>query len=85
MDPSGSSCPAGRVAELAIDGHYQSEDRIYDLATVSDLMTVEIEHVNAVALEGLRDKGDYYNVNMIFFDLIKFYCQVIISSLPQKL
>ena len=57
VDPLGSKSPIGEVAELCIEGSFQDPEKVQELASVSDVITVEIEHVNVDALEVLeRDK-----------------------------
>jgi phosphoribosylaminoimidazole carboxylase len=54
LDPLGSKSPAGDVAEMCIEGSFQDPDKIREIATISDVLTVEIEHVNVSALEALE-------------------------------
>lgn len=51
VDPLGGSSPMGQVAELCIEGSFQDEEKVRELARLSDVITVEIEHVNTDALE----------------------------------
>ena len=62
LDPCGSSSSAGRVAELSIEGSFDSKginstQKIKDLASVSDIVTVEIEHVDVDSLDKLVKMG----------------------------
>ena len=54
LDPHGSMSPAGKVAELSIEGSYNDKNKIKDLISVSDIITIEIEHVNVNALLELQ-------------------------------
>jgi 5-(carboxyamino)imidazole ribonucleotide synthase len=49
--------PAGQVSDNQIEGDYKVADAIYQLAERCDVMTFEIESVNAAALEDLSAKG----------------------------
>ena len=53
----GSSSPAGQLAELCIEGSFKDAEKIRELSTVSDVMTVEIEHVNTEILDVLVSEG----------------------------
>jgi phosphoribosylaminoimidazole carboxylase len=57
LDPGGSSSPAGQLAELCIEGSFKDASKIRELASVSDVMTVEIEHVNTEILDLLVAEG----------------------------
>jgi len=57
LDSMGIGSPAGQVAELSVEGGLQDEESIRELATVSDVMTIEIEHVNADVLAQLELAG----------------------------
>eukprot|EP01041_Mallomonas_annulata_P000164 gene164-280_t len=57
LDPGGVNSPAGQVAELAIEGSFQDPSKISELSSVSDIITTEIEHVNADVLKELEDNG----------------------------
>lgn len=62
LDPCGSSSSAGRVAQLSIEGSFDSKginstQKIKDLASVSDIVTVEIEHVDVDSLDKLVKMG----------------------------
>ena len=54
LDPLGSKSPTGEVAELCIEGSFQDTDKVHELASLSDVITIEIEHVNVEALEALE-------------------------------
>jgi len=56
LDPTPNS-PAGLVADEHIVGDYKDEKKMLELAAKSDVVTYEIESVNAKALEGLAAKG----------------------------
>lgn len=53
----GPSSPAGQLSHLCIEGSYQDENRIRELASVSDIITTEIEHVHVEALQRLESTG----------------------------
>ncbi|CAK9095155.1 Phosphoribosylaminoimidazole carboxylase (AIR carboxylase) (AIRC) [Durusdinium trenchii] len=57
LDPLGESSPAGQVSELSIKGSFQAMLRRSELASKCDILTLEVEHVNAQALEELHLKG----------------------------
>ena len=57
LDPLGSSSPAGQVCQLSIDGSFRDPTKIKELASISDLITVEIEHVDVEELEALVLEG----------------------------
>ena len=50
LDPGGKSSPAGQLADLVIEGSFNDESKIHELASVSDILTIEIEHVNTEPL-----------------------------------
>jgi len=57
LDPGGAESPAGKEVKLAIEGSFRDEESIRQLASVSDLLTYEIEHVNCDVLEELERSG----------------------------
>ena len=50
LDPAGLSSPAGRVSGRAIEGSFTDAAKIKELAAQVDVITVEIEHVDAAAM-----------------------------------
>ena len=57
LDPMGNKSPTGEVTELCIEGSFQDPEKVQQLAALSDVITIEIEHVNVDALQALeRDK-----------------------------
>lgn len=50
LDPAGLESPAGRVSGRAIKGSFTDPAKIAELAAVVDIITIEIEHVDASAL-----------------------------------
>lgn len=50
VDPNPNS-PAGQVVDRQILGHYADPDAIRELAAESNVLTVEIEHIDVAALE----------------------------------
>jgi len=57
LDPGGPQSPAGQVAKLAVEGSFRDEEKIKQLAQISDVLTVEIEHVNCDILEAIEESG----------------------------
>jgi len=57
LDPGGSNSPAGQISSLSIEGSFQDPVKIQELASISDLITTEIEHVNTDILEELERTG----------------------------
>lgn len=55
LDPSEK--PPAAVASLAVKGHFRDADSVRDFASKVDVLTVEIEHVNAETLVMLEDQG----------------------------
>ncbi len=55
LDPS-ERPPAG-VAAQAVKGHFRDANSVQDFAAGVDVLTVEIEHVDAATLVALEDKG----------------------------
>lgn len=53
----GSLSPAGQVSSLCIEGSLQDPSKIKELASISDILTVEVEHVNTDMLEQLQEAG----------------------------
>ena len=57
LDPLGASSPAGLISDLAIEGSFSDASKVSELAAVSDLITVEIEHVDTEVLSDLVARG----------------------------
>ncbi|CAJ1419482.1 unnamed protein product [Effrenium voratum] len=57
LDPLGAKSPAGQVAELSVKGSFQDAAAVRELASKCDILTLEVEHVNAEVLEELHQKG----------------------------
>lgn len=57
LDPLGAQSPAGQLGLVAVAGSFTSEQDIEALAAQCDVLTVEIEHVNAQVLQRLVDAG----------------------------
>lgn len=52
----GSSAPAKQISSAEhVDGSFSDSSKIQELASKSDILTVEIEHVDAAALQAIRD------------------------------
>ncbi|HVH95528.1 MAG TPA: 5-(carboxyamino)imidazole ribonucleotide synthase [Bacillus sp. (in: firmicutes)] len=56
LDPS-PDCPASYIADKVIVGDFSNEQKIFELAEESDLITYEIELANSKALIELQNKG----------------------------
>jgi 5-(carboxyamino)imidazole ribonucleotide synthase len=56
LDPS-PDCPASYIADKVIVGDFSNEQKIFELAKESDLITYEIELANSKALIELQNKG----------------------------
>jgi phosphoribosylaminoimidazole carboxylase len=56
LDPD-PNAPAGQVANQHIGGSFRDPQKIAELAQACDVVTVEIEHVDADALEALEKQG----------------------------
>ena len=57
LDPLGEQSPAGQVSEMSVKGSFQDPEKIKELASKCDILTLEVEHVNAQILEELHQKG----------------------------
>eukprot|EP01038_Epipyxis_sp_PR26KG_P004196 gene4196-5967_t len=57
LDPGGSSSPAGQLSHLCIEGSFQDSTKVQELSSISDVLTIEIEHVNTSKLEELEQQG----------------------------
>lgn len=57
LDAGGIASPCGQICSFAVEGGLLDEEKIDELARISDVMTVEIEHVNCDALEAIEKKG----------------------------
>ncbi|RLN44569.1 hypothetical protein BBJ29_009091 [Phytophthora kernoviae] len=55
LDPLGADSPAGQTGLRAVAGSFTKEEDIATLAEQCDVLTVEIEHVNASFLQQLQD------------------------------
>jgi phosphoribosylaminoimidazole carboxylase len=56
LDPD-RAAPAGQVADRHVHGDFRDPERIHELAVGCDILTVEIEHVNADTLDTLAQQG----------------------------
>eukprot|EP00040_Diaphanoeca_grandis_P037342 m.242677 g.242677 ORF g.242677 m.242677 type:complete len:607 (-) comp33802_c1_seq3:123-1943(-) len=56
LDPKGDTSPTGQVTKC-LAGSFQDEAKIRELAAVTDVLTVEIEHVNAEILTTMASEG----------------------------
>lgn len=54
---NGKDCPCFPLAETFIDGRLTDAGKIKELATISDVLTFEIEHINTQALLELESMG----------------------------
>ena len=50
LDPEEDS-PAGQICHKQVVGDFKDAEKIFELASHCDVLTVEIEHVNADAME----------------------------------
>jgi len=57
LDPTGLASPAGQVSGRAVTGSFSDAAAITTLASQVDVLTVEIEHVDADALQAVADAG----------------------------
>eukprot|EP01033_Poteriospumella_lacustris_P017887 gene17887-12822_t len=71
LDPQGSASPSGQIASLCVQGSFRELDKIQQLAQISDVITTEIEHVNADALEILEKDGHVVHPNSRTIRLIQ--------------
>jgi len=51
LDPAGASSPAGQLCPGSLAGSFRDASAIRELAALVDALTVEVEHVDAGALE----------------------------------
>lgn len=58
LDPLGARSPAGQMGLKAVAGSFTKEEDIAKLAEQCDVLTVEIEHVNAAFLQQLQDNKE---------------------------
>ncbi|TMW69854.1 hypothetical protein Poli38472_002010 [Pythium oligandrum] len=58
LDPQGSESPAGQMGVKAIAGSFTKDEDIAMLAAECDVITVEIEHVNAASLQKLQNNSE---------------------------
>lgn len=58
LDPQGAASPAGQFGVQAIAGSFTNESDIAALAAQCDVLTVEIEHVNATVLQALETRTE---------------------------
>jgi phosphoribosylaminoimidazole carboxylase len=57
LDENGNNSPAGQISDLSIEGSIHEEDKIRQLASISDLITIADENVNVDILEKLEEEG----------------------------
>jgi len=57
LDPGGLASPAGMVAGQAITGSFTDAAKVRELAERCDVLTVEIEHVDAAVLAEIEAEG----------------------------
>ncbi|TYZ64797.1 hypothetical protein PybrP1_011835 [[Pythium] brassicae (nom. inval.)] len=58
LDPQGAASPAGQLGATAIAGSFTNARDIAALAAQCDVLTVEIEHVNAAELQALQSRAE---------------------------
>lgn len=71
LDAGGIASPCGQICSFAVEGGLLDEEKIDELARISDVMTVEIEHVNCDALEAIEKKGTPVHPNPATVRLIQ--------------
>ena len=59
----GSSSPAGQLSQLSLDGDVKDSVKVTELASISDVITTELEDVNTEILEDLEKRGQEVNPN----------------------
>eukprot|EP00729_Bicosta_minor_P000456 gene456-28714_t len=57
LDPGGVDSPAGQICGAAVKGSFKDPEAIRTLAKQTDMLTVEIEHVNCDVLDELEAEG----------------------------
>ena len=57
LDPGGLASPAGMVSGQAITGSFTDAAKVRELAARCDVLTVEIEHVDAAVLAEIEAEG----------------------------
>ena len=57
LDPGGLASPAGMVSGQAITGSFTDAAKVRELAERCDVLTVEIEHVDAAVLAEIEAEG----------------------------
>ena len=57
LDPGGLASPAGAVCGKAVTGAFTDAAKVRELSSGVDVVTVEIEHVDAAALAALEAEG----------------------------
>lgn len=71
LDAGGISSPCGQICSLTVEGGLLDEEKISELARISDVMTVEIEHVNCDALAKIEKSGTPVHPNPATIKLIQ--------------
>ena len=71
LDFGGISSPCGQICSLAVEGGLLDEEKIGELARISDVLTVEIEHVNCDALAEIEKSGTPVHPNPATIKLIQ--------------
>eukprot|EP01036_Dinobryon_divergens_P034456 gene34456-44523_t len=57
LGPGGSSSPAGQLSQLSLDGDVKDHAKVKELASISDVITTELEDVDTDILEELENGG----------------------------
>ncbi|MCS7234033.1 MAG: 5-(carboxyamino)imidazole ribonucleotide synthase [Synergistetes bacterium] len=70
LDPS-KSCPISTLCRELITGSLMDEEKIFELAKKSDLITFEIEHINVEALKKLIDLGYQIHPSPLILEIVK--------------
>ncbi len=71
LDAGGIASPCGQICSFAVEGGLLDQEKIDELARISDVMTVEIEHVNCDALEAIEKRGTPVHPNPATVRLIQ--------------
>tara|TARA_Y100000816_G_C26102202_1_gene584507 strand:- start:719 stop:1918 length:1200 start_codon:yes stop_codon:yes gene_type:complete len=57
LDPNGNNSPSGKIAQLVVKGSFHDINKLYELVNKSNIITIEIEHVNVDILLELKKNG----------------------------
>tara|TARA_Y100000992_G_scaffold301643_1_gene273072 strand:- start:3436 stop:4635 length:1200 start_codon:yes stop_codon:yes gene_type:complete len=57
LDPNGNNSPSGKISQVVVKGSFHDINKVYELAKKSNIITIEIEHVNVDVLLELKKNG----------------------------